>query len=35
MVTVFEEQCLAVGGGWTAMRYHGGGVRGAFQGACP
>ena len=23
MVTVFEEQCSAVSGGWTAMRYHG------------
>lgn len=23
MVTVFEEQCSVVGGGWTAMRYHG------------
>ena len=23
MLTVFENQCSAVGGGWTAMRYHG------------
>lgn len=24
MINVFDEQCAVVGGGWTAMRYHGG-----------